>query len=132
MLARVKLTIDVPSVQLNQPAMDAGHRKPGDLGHTACLARTVVQTEAAVYCRYHKEIKLVKAVCGMPEEVPRGNQKYVFRPWITTRDGRRIYAKAYGLRAFRIPVGDPEEPNQAPRSLAEGERDLTENRPERA
>lgn len=29
-------------------------------------------------------------------------KKCIFRPWITTRDGRRIYAKDYGLRAFRI------------------------------
>ena len=31
-------------------------------------------------------------------------QRYVYRAWITTRDGIRIYAKQYGLRAFRIPV----------------------------
>jgi hypothetical protein len=28
---------------------------------------------------------------------------YIYRPWITTRDGRRIYAKERGLRAFKIP-----------------------------
>lgn len=27
---------------------------------------------------------------------------YIFRAWITTRDGTRIYARDYGLRAFRI------------------------------
>ena len=31
--------------------------------------------------------------------------RYIFRAWITTRDGRRIYAKDYGLKAFRIDVG---------------------------
>lgn len=31
-------------------------------------------------------------------------KKYIFRAWITTRDGRRIYAKDYGLKAFRIEV----------------------------
>ena len=29
---------------------------------------------------------------------------YVYTAYITTRNGRRIYAKAYGLNAFRIPV----------------------------
>lgn len=28
---------------------------------------------------------------------------FIFRPWITTRDGRRIYAKDFGLKAFKIP-----------------------------
>ena len=27
---------------------------------------------------------------------------YIFRPWITTKAGKRIYAQTYGLRAFRI------------------------------
>lgn len=30
---------------------------------------------------------------------------YVFRAWVTTRDGYRIYAKDYGKRAFRFWVG---------------------------
>jgi hypothetical protein len=29
---------------------------------------------------------------------------FVFRPWITTRDGKVIYAKDYGLKAFKIRV----------------------------
>jgi hypothetical protein len=28
---------------------------------------------------------------------------FIYRPWITLRDGRRIYAKAYGKAAFKIP-----------------------------
>jgi hypothetical protein len=35
-------------------------------------------------------------------EIPTTNEGYIFRPWITTKDGRRIYAKDYGLTAFRI------------------------------
>lgn len=27
---------------------------------------------------------------------------YIFRAWITTKDGERIYARDYGKRAFRI------------------------------
>ena len=30
-------------------------------------------------------------------------QEFIFRPWITLRDGRRIYAKDTGKVAFRIP-----------------------------
>ena len=31
------------------------------------------------------------------------DQEFIFRPWITLRDGRRIYAKDVGKVAFRIP-----------------------------
>lgn len=32
-------------------------------------------------------------------------QKYIFRPYIT-KNGVRIYAKQYGLKAFKIPVNN--------------------------
>lgn len=35
---------------------------------------------------------------------------YIFRASITTKDGTKIYAKAYGKRAFRIWVGPGPEP----------------------
>ena len=35
---------------------------------------------------------------------------YIFRAWITTKDGMKIYAKDYGKRAFRIWVGPGREP----------------------
>ena len=35
---------------------------------------------------------------------------YIFRAWITTKDGSKIYAKDYGKRAFRIWVGPGPEP----------------------
>ena len=36
---------------------------------------------------------------------PNGTGKdVIFRPWITTKDGRRIYARQFGIRAFPIPV----------------------------
>lgn len=31
------------------------------------------------------------------------NGDFIYRPWITLRDGRRIYAKDRGLTAFKIP-----------------------------
>lgn len=34
---------------------------------------------------------------------------YIFRTWTTTKDGRRIYARDYGLRAFRIWIGPGKE-----------------------
>ena len=34
---------------------------------------------------------------------------YIFRPYITTKDGRRIYAKNYGIKAFKIWVVDGPE-----------------------
>lgn len=35
---------------------------------------------------------------------------YIFRAWITTKDGERIYAKKYGKKAFRFWVGPGPEP----------------------
>lgn len=29
---------------------------------------------------------------------------YIFRTFLTLRNGTRIYAKTYGLKAFRIPI----------------------------
>ena len=29
---------------------------------------------------------------------------YIFRPYITLRDGTRLYAKVFGHKAFKIPV----------------------------
>ena len=30
--------------------------------------------------------------------------EYIYRPYITLKNGDRIYARRYGKRAFRIPV----------------------------
>ena len=27
---------------------------------------------------------------------------FIFRPWITTKNGQKIYAKSYGKKAFKI------------------------------
>lgn len=38
---------------------------------------------------------------------PKSNKKnhdYIFRPYITTKDGKRIFAKDYGHKAWKIPV----------------------------
>lgn len=32
------------------------------------------------------------------------SKKYIFTAYITRKDGTRIYARQYGLKAFRIPV----------------------------
>lgn len=44
----------------------------------------------------------------MKHKVPHGRgvyrPAYIFRPWITNRSGRKIYARDYGLRAFRIRI----------------------------
>ena len=34
------------------------------------------------------------------------SEQYVFRPYITLKNGRRIYAWQYGLKAFPIPFKD--------------------------
>ena len=35
------------------------------------------------------------------QDVPQGYQ-VIYRPWITLRNGKRLYAAAYGLRAWRL------------------------------
>lgn len=30
------------------------------------------------------------------------DSNYIFRPYITTKDGRKLFAKDYGLKAFKI------------------------------
>lgn len=42
-----------------------------------------------------------------------GVSMYIFRAWITTKDGVKIYAKTYGKRAFRIWVGPGPEPKKS-------------------
>ena len=34
----------------------------------------------------------------------KGQQQYIFRPYIRLKDGQILYAAAYGKKAFRIPV----------------------------
>jgi len=36
-------------------------------------------------------------------KAPPPGKRYVFRPWIT-KNGKRVYARQYGLRAFPILV----------------------------
>ncbi len=38
--------------------------------------------------------------CCMEED--ESNQAFIYSAYITTRNGRRIYARAYGLTAFRF------------------------------
>lgn len=38
----------------------------------------------------------------MTEYDTRPGYRLIFRPWITTKDGKKIWAKAYGLKAFAI------------------------------
>lgn len=35
-----------------------------------------------------------------------GKERVIYTPYITLKDGRRLYASAYGLKAFRIVVND--------------------------
>ena len=37
---------------------------------------------------------------------------YIFRAWMTTKDGQRIYAKDHGKRAFRFWIGPGLEPTK--------------------
>ena len=37
----------------------------------------------------------------MRNKKPRG---YIFRAWITNKKGVKLYAKDYGLKAWRIPI----------------------------
>lgn len=39
-----------------------------------------------------------------------GDPMYIFRSSMTTKDGQKIYAKDYGLRAFKIWIGPGKDP----------------------
>lgn len=41
-----------------------------------------------------------------------GISMWIFRAWITTKDGEKIYAKDHGKRAFRFWVGPGPEPTK--------------------
>lgn len=41
-----------------------------------------------------------------------GRFMYIFRAWITRKDGTRDYAKDHGKRAFRIWIGPGPEPEK--------------------
>ena len=34
----------------------------------------------------------------------KSTKKFIYTAYITLKNGRRIYAKQYGLKAFRIPI----------------------------
>lgn len=71
---------------------------------------------------------MVKAVCS-----PSGDgQEFVFRTWTTTPSGKVIYAKNYGLKAFRIPVGDSEGRRRNSQLPGKGERGSAGEGPEKA
>ena len=40
----------------------------------------------------------------MSDDDPPDGYVWIFRPYITTRDGRKIWAKSYGHKAFRLLV----------------------------
>ena len=42
-----------------------------------------------------------------------GLTMWIFRAWITAKDGTRIYAKDHGKRAFRFWVGPGPEPTKS-------------------
>lgn len=42
----------------------------------------------------------------MAYDTPDGQKVVIYRPFITTKDGRKVWAKWYGKRAFRLEI-DP-------------------------
>ncbi len=38
------------------------------------------------------------------KEASKSNVEYIYTAFITLKNGKRIYASQYGLKAFRIPV----------------------------
>ena len=45
---------------------------------------------------------------------------WIFRAWITTKDGEKIYAKDHGKRAFRFWVGPGPEPTKKNQVIKRG------------
>jgi hypothetical protein len=51
-------------------------------------------------------------MCNTEESMRTNQGRYIYRTSIRLRDGRRIYAWHYGLKAFRIKIADhdPDQP----------------------
>jgi len=49
------------------------------------------------------KILAIRGCFSMNNSKDKEEKKYIYRPWIT-KNGQRIYAKTYGLKAFKIPV----------------------------
>ena len=63
---------------------------------------SIILTNGSAFFKY----KLKKEVWFMDtNKEPAKEQRYIYRPWITV-NGVRIYAAAYGKKAFKIPVAD--------------------------
>ncbi len=55
--------------------------------------------------KYNTLVMLLQAIIAKEVDI-----MYIFRAWITTKDGTKVYAKTYGKKAFRIWVGPGPEP----------------------
>ncbi len=49
-------------------------------------------------------------LCGYPGERRRMLMHYILRASFTTKDGKKVYARDYGKKAFKIPVGSKTKP----------------------
>lgn len=62
---------------------------------------------------FSRQLYYIIVVVLLQVELAKGGVlMYIFRAWITTKDGVKIYAKQYGKRAFRIWVGPGPEPKK--------------------
>ena len=63
-----------------------------------CLTSIAIVSYSTLFCKKNLQERGGR-------NMGKSNIGYIFRAWITDKNGNRIYAKDYGKRAFRIPVG---------------------------
>lgn len=60
----------------------------------------------SLYHDYIEKETLLQHLTGAIKGAKIMRERYIFRTWITLKNGEKIYAKDYGKKAFRIPVND--------------------------
>lgn len=77
------------------------------------LGTTKSNTTLWLVLLFPRQLKYNIVVLLLQVKIAKGGQSlYIFRAYITTKDGQKIYAKDRGKRAFRFWVGPGQEPKK--------------------
>lgn len=75
----------------------------------SCLLKSVFTIQLAIVFSSQLNYSILELLL-QAQFAKGGGLMYIFRSSMTTKDGQKIYAKDYGLRAFKIWIGPGKEP----------------------
>lgn len=87
------------------------HRKNQAPGDAWSLVESVTTVQLVYNLIWRFDYNTVVTLSQV-ENAKGGISMWIFRAWITTKDGEKIYAKDHGKRAFRFWVGPGPEPTK--------------------